>query len=241
MSVYVQITQPNTHLAKFEGMSQQAVTDMLTARSKTYVVKTQNDWEAQNPPGYAIYVIAGQSNADYIGQLQSANLLTQMGDAHSSVIACGVGSTAMSRWMVGGDLYITMLSLMATARAAHANSYFAGLIFWQGESDNDGGTNMNAWAARFTAMVAGWRAAALDPKRGVVFAQITNTGGANRDAFRAMQAGISIPNCTMVSTDGIQFGGDPFSDTITPGGDHTNAAGYATMMLRFTNALKAIH
>lgn len=232
-SVYLLVNEPNSHWEKFDGMTQAQVTAMQDARGKTYTIKTKAQYEVVFPPGYAIYVIAGQSNSLYMGQQEADNFLSLMNlDLnYSTTIVCGVGSTAMSRWVGDGtgDLYNIMIALITSMKEAHAQSHVAGLLFWQGESDADGGINTTSWPQRFTDMVAYFRADIIDPNKRVVFAQITDTGGEARDLFRTLQAGISIDNVSMVVTDGI-----------TQLGDHTDEAGYTTMINRFATAMKAL-
>ncbi len=230
MTIYIQTQGALRDYEKFEGMTLDQIAGMMTVRGLPYVVKTRAEWETASPQGHAVYVMAGQSNMLFMSQQQGATFLTDMGDEHSSFVGCAVGSTAMSRWMVGGDLYANMIAVTNAEKVARIAPWMAGLLFWQGESDvAEGSVSIEAWPARFTAMVAGFRTAMNDPQRRVVFAQITDTGGTDRDRMRTLQAGISIPYVTMVPTDGIFHNGD-----------HTDAAGYAIMEKRFVAAMQAM-
>jgi len=229
MNLYYQVNEPNSHYESFVGMDTTTVTNMLTARGKTYTTKTQTDWETVEPPGNAIYVFAGQSNAVNLAAQEGDNLAIAMGTSNAIHVDTGVGGTAMSRWVVGaGDLYEAMITSIASAKAGKPLPWVDGLIFWQGESDFTQ-QNIDLWAGRFTTLVSSFRTAMNDPNRRVVFVQITNNGNEGRTAMRAVQASISIPNVVMVPTEGITYVGD-----------HTDVAGYTIMATRIVAALKSM-
>ena len=169
----------------------------------------------------SVYAIAGQSNSLYMAQQQLEYIRQSLGAV--AVVSCGVGSTQMSRWTQGGDLYSGCKDLINETLAANPGSTLKGIMFWQGESDCNA-IDAPLWVGRFRHMVDGYRL--TWPNLLIVFAQITDTHTEQRDEMRAYQAGVYIPNVTMIGTDGITYVGD-----------HTDEAGYRIMADRFIQAI----
>jgi Carbohydrate esterase, sialic acid-specific acetylesterase len=174
-----------------------------------------------NPPtpikSVPIYLVMGQSNALYMSQNVDLAKLLQ-----AKVIVTAVPSSNMARWATSGDLYNNTLVEADKALSSDSNSYIAGVLFWQGETDAAwGDPDLSQWAGRFTGMVKGLRKE-FGTNISVVFAQITDTHTPGRDQMRIIQANISLNNVVMVKTEGI-----------VQLGDHTDPSGYAIMADRF--------
>lgn len=175
------------------------------------------------PTTQSVYAIGGQSNSLYMGQRQREYIRQQLGAV--AVVNCGVERTRMALWTRGGGYYDACITDIRAVLAANPGSTLKGVLFWQGESDCNA-EDIDQWPGRFRAFVEGMRAE-FSPSLPIVFAQITDTHTNYRDQMRAYQSGMYIPGVEMVKTDGI-----------AQDGDHTDAAGYATMAERFIQALK---
>lgn len=141
--------------------------------------------------------------------LFAANLI----EGNILLIPSALGSTSITRWVEGGDLFDLMIERTEAAKALFTGETVVGVFFWQGESDTGTEEAVDAWPANFASFVTGVRNQYGNIP--IVFVQITDTGGALRDELRAYQAAVSIPGVYMVSSDGIN-----------QVGDHTDEAGY---------------
>lgn len=141
------------------------------------------------------------------------------------LVPSALGSTSINRWVNGADLFALMIERVDVAKSLNPDSYVAGVLFWQGESDCGSNESVESWPSNFTSFVNGVRSQYGNVP--IVFVQITSNGEALRERLRDLQSSVSLPNVKMVSSDGIN-----------QLGDHTDEAGYRIVGERIAQALR---
>lgn len=74
-------------------------------------------------------------------------------DRRIGLVACTKGGTSITRWARSLSRETLYGSCLARAHEARAQGQFAGILWYQGESDTDTQADADAWAGRFSDMM----------------------------------------------------------------------------------------
>jgi hypothetical protein len=157
------------------------------------------------------------------------------------LIPCAKSASAIIEWQRNLSDQSLYGACLKRAQAASPMGYFAGILFFQGETDAVDATlypqfkpNPAQWSALFTLCVDAWREDLRDPRLPVVFAQIganSNPGeGSKWELVQEQQRAVDLPGVAMITT----------SDLATLDGLHFTTESYRMVGERFAAAYLAL-
>ena len=146
------------------------------------------------PPGLPHYghAIIGQSNALNFGTGQGAvtfrnRFLELVPNCTAQTISCGVGSSNIEAWAVGGTIFNAAVANWNAAKAANPNFAPGSLIHIHGENDSTTAPQAVRFDERCLAVHAGFRAAVNAPALPVVVVELFKNPNDGRPYWDVVQ------------------------------------------------------